>query len=86
MAGTGAEATRWAGYGDLNRSGGRRDKPVSGIQGATMADRSSLGFVGLIFGGVTVAVMLMAATVVFSHLDGHFALESAPTAIVSTVR
>ena len=51
-----------------------------------MADRNSLGFLGFIFGGVTLAVMLMAATVVFSHLDGHFVLESAPTAIANTIR
>jgi len=70
----------------LNRSGGRRGQPESGMQGATVADRTSLGFLGFIFGGVTVAVMLMATTVVFNHLDGHFVLESAPTAVASTIR
>lgn len=36
-----------------------------------MADRRSLGIVGLVFGGVTVAVMLIAAMVVKSHVDGR---------------
>ncbi len=51
-----------------------------------MADRSSLGFVGFIFGGVTAAVMLMAVTVVFGHVEGHWVLDSAPTAITTTIR
>ena len=49
-----------------------------------MADRSSLGFVGFIFGGVTAAVMLMAVTVVFGHVEGHWVLDS--TAITTTLR
>jgi hypothetical protein len=40
------------------------------------ADRKGLGFVGLIFGGVTAAVMLMAVTVVIGHIDGTFALDT----------
>ena len=35
-----------------------------------MADRSALGKLGWAFGAVTAAVMLMAAVVVMTHLDG----------------
>ena len=35
-----------------------------------MADRSALGRLGWAFGAVTAAVMLMAAVVVMTHLDG----------------
>jgi hypothetical protein len=41
-----------------------------------MADRTSLGILGYIFGGVTVAVMLMAFTVVLGHVEGRLALET----------
>ena len=34
------------------------------MQGRVMADRSGLGFLGFIFGGLTAAVMLVAVTVV----------------------
>ena len=52
-----------------------------------MADRSSLGFVGMIFGGVTVAVVLTAATVVFGHVGGHWAIDSSsPAAVTTTLR
>jgi hypothetical protein len=40
------------------------------------ADRKGLGFVGLVFGGITAAVMLMAVTVVVGHIDGTIALEA----------
>lgn len=48
-----------------------------------MADRAGLGFLGLIFGGVTAAVMLMAATVVVAHVDGRLMFD-APIQIAST--
>jgi len=44
------------------------------------ADRNGLGVLGLIFGGITVAVTLMAAMVVMGHIDGTLALE-APTVV-----
>ena len=44
-----------------------------------MADRTGLGVFGYVLGGVTIAVMLMAFTVVMAHLDGSLALESSPT-------
>jgi hypothetical protein len=44
-----------------------------------MADRAGLGLLGLIFGGITAAVMLVAATVVIGHVDGRLALDL-PTA------
>jgi len=40
-----------------------------------MADRRSLGFVGFLFGGVTVAVMLIAAVAVKNHMDGRLTLD-----------
>jgi hypothetical protein len=51
-----------------------------------MADRTSLGFVGMIFGGITAAVILMAATVVLSHVDGRFAIDGAQASTVTPVR
>lgn len=41
-----------------------------------MADRRSLGLVGFMFGGVTIAVMLIAAVVVKNHLDGRLTLDA----------
>ena len=41
-----------------------------------MADRSGLGFLGYIFGGVTLAVMLTAFTVVAGHVEGRLALDT----------
>ena len=41
------------------------------------ADRAGLGFLGIVFGGVTAAVMLVAVTVVLGHVEGRFVLESA---------
>jgi hypothetical protein len=42
-----------------------------------MADRSGLGLVGFILGGVTAAVMLVALTVVVQHVDGGLAVDGA---------
>ncbi len=47
------------------------------------ADRAGLGVLGLIFGGITAAVVLIACTVVVGHLDGRLQLETA--AVSSTV-
>ena len=44
------------------------------------ADRTSLGLLGLIFGGVTAIVMLTAVTVVAQHVEEPVALDS-PAAI-----
>ena len=49
-----------------------------------MADRAGLGFLGFIFGGITAAVMLIAATVVISHVDGRFVLDATATQLAST--
>ena len=43
-----------------------------------MADRTGLRFVGFIFGGVTGAVMLIAATVVIGQADGSLAFDTQP--------
>ena len=42
----------------------------------TMADRSALKFVGVIFASVTLAVMLATGMVVKGYADGAFSLES----------
>ena len=39
------------------------------------ADRTSLGFLGFIFGGVTAVVMLVAVTVVVGHADGRLVID-----------
>jgi hypothetical protein len=48
-----------------------------------MADRAGLGFVGFIFGGVTAAVMLVAATVVISHAGGRVAFDAPQTYVAA---
>jgi hypothetical protein len=45
-----------------------------------VADRTGLGFLGFIFGGVTAAVMLVAFAVVVQHVEGSLVLER-PTVI-----
>ena len=40
-----------------------------------MADRSGLGFLGYVLGGVTLAVMLTAFTVVVGHVEGRLTLD-----------
>jgi hypothetical protein len=54
-----------------------------GFMGRAMADRAGLGFLGFILGGVTVAVMLVAATMVIGHIDGRFIIDTAPTQIAA---
>jgi hypothetical protein len=49
------------------------------------ADRAGLGFLGLIFGGVTAAVMLVACTVVLAHVDGRFQLETQSAQVTTNV-
>ncbi len=57
---------------------------LNGLQGRMMAaDRTGLGFLGMIFGGLTAAVMLVACTVVAGHLDGRYELETAPARVAS---
>ena len=56
------------------------------LQGRIMAaDRTGLGFLGLIFGGVTAAVMLVACTVVIGHIDGRLQLESQTANVASSI-
>jgi hypothetical protein len=40
-----------------------------------MADKSSLGRLGFMFGGITFAVTLIAFLVVLNHVQGHLVLE-----------
>jgi len=40
-----------------------------------MPDRSSLGLIGFLFGGITAAVMLIGALVVSDHMSGKLNLE-----------
>ena len=49
------------------------------------ADRAGLGFLGLIFGGVTAAVMLVACTVVLGHIEGRFQLETQSAQVTANV-
>ena len=51
-----------------------------------MADRSSLGVLGYIFGGVTALVMVTAFSVVTSHVEGRLALDPAPSVITIAPR
>ena len=53
------------------------------MQRRVMADRSGLGFVGFIFGGLTATVMLVAVTVVMAHVEGSLMLDP-PSRIAST--
>ena len=56
------------------------------LQGRIMAaDRAGLGFLGLIFGGVTASVMLVACTVVLGHIDGRFQLETQSAQVTADV-
>jgi hypothetical protein len=41
-----------------------------------MADRRGLGILGICFGGVTAAVMLIAVMVVKNHVDGRLTLDT----------
>jgi hypothetical protein len=45
-----------------------------------MADRGSLKLVGFIFATVTLAVMIIAGTVVKGYADGAYSLDMAPAA------
>jgi hypothetical protein len=47
------------------------------------ADRAGLGFLGFIFGSVTAAVVLVACTVVFGHVEGHWAIDGNTPQIAS---
>jgi hypothetical protein len=50
-----------------------------------MADQRSLGLLGLVFGGLTFAVILVAATLVQAHVSGRLSLDgTGPQAKVGT--
>ena len=51
-----------------------------------MADRTGLGVLGLVFGGVTAVVLLIAAFVVTSHVDGRPALDHGQAATYGELR
>lgn len=49
-----------------------------------MADHRSLGILGLVFGGLTFAVIVVAATLVQAHVSGRLSLDgSGPQARVA---
>ena len=48
-----------------------------------MADKSSLGIVGLAFGGVTAIVAFIAGFLVLGHVDGRLSLDEAGAALVT---
>jgi hypothetical protein len=43
-----------------------------------MADRKALQRIGMMFGGTTLAVMLIAAAVVSAHVGGRITLDQRP--------
>jgi hypothetical protein len=53
-----------------------------------MADRGALRKIGLGFLGITVSVMLMAAVMVKSHLDGRLSLQddASPSAASALIK
>jgi hypothetical protein len=46
-----------------------------------MADHRSLGLLGLVFGGLTFAVILVAATLVQAHVSGRLSLDGAQAGV-----
>jgi hypothetical protein len=48
------------------------------------ADRTGLGILGLVFGGLTVAVTMTAFTVVLAHVEGRIPLDPPRAIAVST--
>ena len=48
-----------------------------------MADRKSLGIIGIIFGGITVTIMLIGFCVVKQHVDGRLILDEPQRPVVS---
>lgn len=51
-----------------------------------MADRRSLGMLGIFFGGVTAAVMLIAVMVVKHHVDGRLTMDRVAPVAVATAQ
>jgi hypothetical protein len=49
-----------------------------------MADKRGLEVLGVVFAGVTAAVMLVAIIVVQSHVAGRLSLESSTNPLVAT--
>jgi hypothetical protein len=59
-----------------------KGKPQEGV----MADKSSLGLLGFIFGGITAIVALIAGFLVIGHVEGKLMLdESSPTAVAASL-
>jgi hypothetical protein len=48
-----------------------------------MADRKSLGIIGMVFGGITALVAMTGLFVVRSHLDGRMMLDDSQRPVVS---
>jgi hypothetical protein len=48
-----------------------------------MADRKSLGIIGLIMGGVTATIVTIGVVVVNWHLDGQLTLDEVRPVVVS---
>jgi hypothetical protein len=59
---------------------------ASGARGeGIMADRRSLGMLGVMLCGVTAAVMLIAVVVVKNHIDGRLTLGAVQAPVVASV-
>jgi len=48
-----------------------------------MTDKISLGFVGYLFGAITVSVIVIAAVVVTAHVSGRMAIDDGRAPVVS---
>lgn len=50
-----------------------------------MADRKSLGMLGIMFGGITATVMLIAVMVVKNHIDGRLTLDATKAPVMASM-
>jgi len=50
-----------------------------------MADKSSLGLLGFIFGGITAIVALIAGFLVIGHVEGKLMLDESATPITASL-
>ncbi len=64
----------------LEPTGGKAGTATEAGGGLTMADKSGLGILGFLFGGVTLAVTLIAFLVVRDHVQGRLQFDDAAMA------
>jgi hypothetical protein len=71
QAGTGMQGRRCL----VELTGTKPVQAVSRNGGLNMADKSSLGLLGFLFGGITFAVTVIAFLVVRDHVEGRLILD-----------